>query len=552
MAGKKYFWWVASVFFSLALSGNVLIAAFRDKYTVMDDGRQHLFWMHRLVDPEIFREDLIANFYESVSPPIFKSIYHLVAILGVEPLVFSKFVPSILGVITTSYCFTLCLKIIPVPVVGFVACILLNQNLWLASDLVTASPNAFSYPTFMAFLYYLVTASPLGVGISMLILGGCYPPVMLIAMGILCLHLIDWGGWPRIIKREKKTHILCGIGLAVGCLMVIYYSLQGGEFDPTVTVAEARQMAEFGENGRTWFFQDGQPLNFWLQASRSGFRLSLNPPWVSMSFCLPFLCYYGKNLSGEKKIKPQVRVLGECVIASVSLFFLAHLLLFKLFLPSRYTIHSLKIVMAIASAIVIYTLFIWLRDKFRRQTGIIILTTVIACVWLFSYPYLFWGDAFPRNRYLVGRHPKVYEFLQQQPQDIMIASMSQEADNLPIFSKRSVLFAWEYALPYKLGYYQQIRQRAVDLIRAQYSLDAILLRQFIEKYGVDFLILDQEAFFPEYVELGKWFLQWQDLAEYAQKSLSGKKKPWLATQGDRCLILTSKYLRVLDAQCLIN
>jgi hypothetical protein len=69
---------------------------------------------------------------------------------------------------------------------------------------------------------------------------------------------------------------------------------------------------------------------------------------------------------------------------------------------------------------------------------------------------------------------------------------------LHIFSHRSILVGSEYAIPYHLGYYRQIRQRATDLISAQYSHDFTEIKSFIQKYRVNFWLLDTEAFTPEY------------------------------------------------------
>lgn len=77
-----------------------------------------------------------------------------------------------------------------------------------------------------------------------------------------------------------------------------------------------------------------------------------------------------------------------------------------------------------------------------------------------------WGD-FPKTNYIVGYHPSLYEFLAEQPKDILVASLSDEANNLPTFAQRSILVSWEHSFPYQVGYDEIIRPRVMDLIRAQ-------------------------------------------------------------------------------------
>ena len=73
---------------------------------------------------------------------------------------------------------------------------------------------------------------------------------------------------------------------------------------------------------------------------------------------------------------------------------------------------------------------------------------------------------FTRTNYRPGRVPSLYEFFQQQPKNILIASLALEANNLPNFANRSVLVAPEYAIPFNVGYYQDFSQITSDLIRA--------------------------------------------------------------------------------------
>ena len=101
----------------------------------------------------------------------------------------SKIVPSFLGLALTSYCFALTLEILPLPFTGFVASLLLNQNLWLQDGLVSGTPKAFALPLFVAFLYYFVRRSLLGVCLTIIGLGLFYPTLVFICSGLLVISL---------------------------------------------------------------------------------------------------------------------------------------------------------------------------------------------------------------------------------------------------------------------------------------------------------------------------------------------------------------------------
>ncbi|NEP62750.1 MAG: hypothetical protein F6K31_38505, partial [Symploca sp. SIO2G7] len=184
---------------SLAFAVHYSILGFQQslaQYSVQDDARQHVFWMRRFLDPELFPQDLIADYFQSVAPSGYSTLYKLFATIGIDPIVLSKYLPIILGLITTAYCFGVCLEILPVPVAGFMATAMLNQNLWIEDDLVSATPRAFIYPLLLAFLYYLLRGSLLPCLVAIALQGLFYPQCVLISSGVLVLQVLHrMGRW---------------------------------------------------------------------------------------------------------------------------------------------------------------------------------------------------------------------------------------------------------------------------------------------------------------------------------------------------------------------
>jgi len=144
---------------SLAYSLLALLQAFSGPYVVQDDARQHVFWMQRFMDPELFPHDLIADYFQSVAPAGYSAFYWLMAQVGLDPLFVAKLLPTVLGLVATAYCFGVSLRIFPVPAAACLSTMLLNQTLWMTTALVSGTPRAFLYVGFLAFLYYLVRRS---------------------------------------------------------------------------------------------------------------------------------------------------------------------------------------------------------------------------------------------------------------------------------------------------------------------------------------------------------------------------------------------------------
>ncbi len=546
---RMIFWFTLSLMFSITFAIPPLLKAFSGEYLIMDDGRQHLFWMQRFVDPDLFPNDIIAEFYQSITPSVVSGTYHLMATLGINPLVLNKILPGILGLITTLFCFGVCLELLPIPTVGFIGTLLLNQNLWLQGELTTAVSSGFAYPAFFAFLYFLLKRSWLGVGISIALLGNIYGPLLLVAVPTLILRLMTWENGKLQWSENRQDYLITGVGLVVAVAVILPYMLSTSEFGPAISGQEARTLPEFLKNGRTAFFDDNS-WDFWMKNSRSGVRLSLNPPLVALGFLLPIILQFPQKFPLVQKVSKDIIILLQLLIASFTVYFTAHLILFKLFLPSRYTSHSLRIIMALSAAVVLMILLDAILQATQLRAFTTLTLTIIISFVLIAYPSLVWKEAFPRTAYTKGSDPNLYQFLQNQPKDTLVASLSLEADNIPIFAKRSVLVSWEHALPYQVGYYQQLRPRIIDLIETQYSSNLSTVQQFIQKYGIDYFIIDQQAFTPDYMTRNLWFKQWPDLAQKSLEQLQGKTPPVLLAAKNRCTVYQNQLYFLLDANCI--
>ena len=84
------FWFIVTLVFAIGYGILALKKAFQGEWVVQDDARQHVFWMMRYVDPSLFPNDLIADYFQSVAPFGYSSLYRGAVALGFDPLVFNK------------------------------------------------------------------------------------------------------------------------------------------------------------------------------------------------------------------------------------------------------------------------------------------------------------------------------------------------------------------------------------------------------------------------------------------------------------------------------
>lgn len=558
VSAVSIFWFVLSMAFSIYCSLLWVARAFKHEYIIQSDARQVTPWLLRYADPELFRNDLIADYYISVNPDGFTLLYRAVAALGIDPITLSKILPLILGLAVTAYCFALFMELLPVPAGAFIACLLLNQHLWTDDSLSSATPRAFLYPLFLAFLLYLAQKRLAATLVTIALQGLFYPPVMFVSAGVLVLSLIGWSDRRLHLSKDRRGYTLCAAGLAVVVLVIFAYALKSSDFGPTITATEARGLPS-SLAGKRLTFLNQDALTYWLTDSQSGlyWRRIIPPFGLFAGLVLPALLWMPKSFPLASRInKSGIILLPRALLSALFMFFAAHLLLFKLYLPNRYTIHIFPIVLSLASGIA-FTLILdsvlrqadllW-QSADKKKAALAFITIVLTAALLFSYPFFL--RRFPRRSIAIGKHPDLYKSLLAEPKDSLVASLSIEADNLPSFARRSVLTAPHFANPYQAKYYLELNQRYSDMLDAIYSPEREQVCSFIDRYGVDLLLIERDTFTREYVTGHPVIMRFQDQADAIVDRFDAGVSPALPGVMKDCAAFESKQFTLVRAECI--
>lgn len=553
---RVIFWFSLSLTYSVLYTIPVLQRAFGEPYVVQDDARQHVFWMRRFLDPQLFPNDLIADYFQSAVPWGYTSLYQVFATVGLDPILLSKLLPIVLGLLTTAYGFAVCLELLPVPFAGFVTSVLLNQMIWSHDDVSSATPRAFLPPLFLAFLYYLLRRSLFPCLGAIALQGLFYPQYVLVEAGILCMQPLQWQDGRFTISRNKQDYWFWGILLALAIVILIPYALASSEFGPVVTLEEARHLPEFQPGGRSQFFSD-DPWYFWIEGGRTGLFPAFRPALMAIGAILPLLLAFPRWFPLAQHVSRKTMLLLHTTLTSLFLFFAAHALLFTLYLPSRYTTYSLRFVLIFAGAIALTLLLSGLRQGMERSPWPPLSRqlagwggTLVIGAALLLFPV--YGEDTLKVNYVKGHATELYDFLAQQPKDILIATLTEEGDDLPTFAQRSVLVAREYAIPYHVGYANPFRQRVKDLIQAQYSPNPADVKALIQTYGIDFWVFRPDSFDPETMRQS-WLRQYPDELKRALRH-TRRDTPFLSLPRlkNRCSVLQTEEVWMLDASCIVR
>lgn len=569
-------WYGLSLLFATYYGYLALQTAFSDPYYVQDDARQHVFWMLRFVEPDAFPDDFMADYFQANAPIGYAWLYRTAAAWGIHPYMFSKILPPVLGLLGTHYCFRLSLQIMPLPVAAFTSTLVLNQSLWMRDDLMSGTPRAFLYVLLLAFLVYANRRAVIPCLVVLVLQPLIYPVSALLSAAILAVRLFRMQPGRITLTSDLKEYWLSGLGLAVLVVLLSPYALADHPFGPTVTPAAARTMLEFGPGGRSTYYTNN-PIQFWF-GDRSGIIPTpiFTPPTMAFSLLFPWL-WWRSHSHWMQTIRASAAILQQMVVASFLLFLAAHLLLYRLYLPSRYTHHTLRILFALTASFAIWILIDWLLQKllqrgtFRRQLlRKSVATSAIGLITVSLLGYSEFLESFPTsfNSSRRGVVPELYEFFRETPKDTIIASLTKETSNLHVFAQRSPLISPELGIPYHTGYYQQFRQRVGDLINAQYSHSSEAAKAFIKAYKIDYWLIDDKVFSPESLVNDRWFQQHQPEAEQALSYLKNTQTPpFLEQAKSHCTVLKTTLRRVdsetiskqdaqqfwlLDANCLLT
>jgi hypothetical protein len=497
--------WPWFTFVMLYASGCAFLAlrqAFASEYMLADDAREHVFWMFRYVDPRLFPRDPIADYFQSLAPPGYASLYWLLAQVGIDPSLASKLLPSVLSLIAGGYFFGLAWRFFRSPAVATLATILFSQGVWLNSDLSSATPRAFFYPLFVAFLYYQVRGLTLGVLVAIGLEAICFPPAALLSLGVLALACLRW---EKGLAPAKDSRVYLHFAAALGLTLLFLWPWLDsvGAFGPLVTYAEARRMPEFGPGGRVPLFLPSW-WGYWVSGNAGIHNLPTRPPWLLTALLWPVLRYFPERFPLLKAVPHGARPVPQIIGAAFLLFATAHLLLFHLYLPNRYTQSAMRVLMILLAGGVLLALvdaaLLWAEDRPNKRgpsRGIVTLVLLaVLLVVVAGYPLLL--PVFPTNSYIKGVDPSLYRFIARQSATIRIASLADEANNLPTFSHRSIIIGAECAVPFHPAYYLPLRDRGLQIARAQYSADPAVLQQCVRDQQIDFWLLDRKAFSRKY------------------------------------------------------
>jgi hypothetical protein len=472
---------LAAVIFCVAHGAGMLAP-----WQANDDTRQQVFWMQSFSNASLYPDDPLSRYASYYVPQALQILYRLACPI-IPAITFSKILTGFLFIILSIAFFGFG------SVVGgrtFGWC--LACTTWLMPaflyNMSGGISRSFAAPLMVLFLWRQARGDAFGQAAALILQALLIPYVY-----ITCAtaSLLSWIGG-RLFKFRSQSFPTCWLHwmtLVSGFFLVW---LMGHRFDvagygPLAGVADMNGHPEFSALGRLELYP--QPGIFmdalYYPFERIGLFLEFGLGWGIASLIVLglYLAWQGPRVSW-KNIASRSSSLIWLLLAGSILYITARILLLKLFVPDRYLSIPLGIAYALGIAAVVSTSL--QGQPARLKAALLCVCVVLAC-WRLHGQGLFDYSG----------NSQCYLAVRELPVSATLAGPPRLMDDVMTFGQRKALVTYKLAHVWSLGWWSWYEPRLKDLFKAYYSADPEEVKAFCRKYGVNYLVVDENDYSRE-------------------------------------------------------
>ena len=499
--------------FGSALLGHMRLAA--NPFAFNDDVRQQIYPFLSYYQPGLFPDDYAARYYLACFPLGFRALYTLLA-LAVNPVAVSKVVPYLLFVVLLVALAYTAHRLSGWLGTWFTLAFVLSSPYFLAR-LTGGLPRGFGLALFACILATLVVGRMRLLAIFTVVSAAFYAPAAV--LGGLCLATVTLI-MPRsthgdVASWHLRRRLLLVVATCIGCVVVLLPTLIGSmAYGATLGPENIAAYPELGPDGR-YGPDDRAPFDAlpkaMLKMVPEAFR-GKEAAWVPGTYdwiatlpvnlaAMPALQWLMLAVSawivvgliaGAWRDAAPRRLLVLLALACVA-YLVSAPLAPSFYLPQRYTAYTIPLVAVVGLPAACRSL---VRVGSRRTSSPWLEGAVIAGV-CGAVLLGTGGTGNPSAGYVQfddGNAP-IYQFVASTPPDTVFAAWPGEfANNVPYLSHRSILINQEVHQVFHQRYADEMRDRMDALIDAYLATDRAPLRALYERYGVRYLVVDEQHF----------------------------------------------------------
>jgi hypothetical protein len=397
--------------------------------------------------------------------------------------------------------------------------------------------RAFAAPLLVLFLYaQLVRSRPFTV-VALLMQSLFIPYILPICVGASALQYFAWK--VRLVPSPPVLHSLKDFPFVVGTLGLVLWWQSGmamAGFGPLPWGADIVGRPEFGEAGR--FAVLPVPSVLWELFGRpwsalAPFREAGVIGGALCTLMLLALMALGANRLDWRDVKGLLWTPGFLLASSLLLFFAAKVLLLKLFIPSRYLEYTTNILYCFIIPFLLSPVVLPFIKRCSKPLAIAILGAVLLTGAIRQYG---------RELYDYSTWHNLSEFVQSTPPDSLFAGYPELMDNVLTFGQRNVFASFELAHPWSVGYWAMMGPRLDKMLHAYYGSSPEDIRFFCAQEGIDYFVVDQRHFKPEFMRGAPLFEPFRAVIQHRLED----KRPFALLSSSFDAVIIDENVRVLD------
>lgn len=485
---------------SLAAPNVISYAIYLAEWRLFHEEIRILFYYHSLVDPELFTNDYIAGYVDSIArvygydfinnlwAKAFSDLQslHLYAMPTVLPAVFFAglmITAHRIGGLVHAGCAT-------------VLAILLGNVLYRVGSPV---PHAFAFPLLIWTACALQYRSVAGLCAVTLLSALLYPPITPVPGLSLFFFLVLTSGDLRGGAAQMTLRVRLLVVGAVGVLAILIAipTLPDDSTEFGATLAPGTRIDEFPENGPGGRHFQGalEPFSFSFLSFFRQFALFAHGDPIQNSGGLPLavklagIALVGLFLAFMllKTDQPQERLLkpfvGAALLVSVVL---------PLVLPTyayRFIFYSMHLVFLLVFPLIMLKFLQWGVERPRMR---LMLAALVMAGFSFGTQSAAPGPMARAALAVTEGQRAAIEFARTQPKGTVFAGWPGfTIDMIPYFAQRPALLLYKTHYPSHDLYAAEMRRRMIALIDAYFATESAPLERLHEVWGVDYLVVER-------------------------------------------------------------
>ncbi len=187
------------------------------------------------------------------------------------------------------------------------------------------------------------------------------------------------------------------------------------------------------------------------------------------------------------------------LLAGVLCYMAADAFFMRLYIPNRYTRHSLAVILILWNARNLDALLLSVPRRWLRYA------LLVAVLGTGGYMH---RDTFEQGEDTTDRtrYHWLNEFIRGLPDGALIAGPPRIMDDVTVQGRHSVLVNFKLSHPWWDGYYPEVKRRTIASFEALYATDTTAINRLYDEYGVSYFVVGRSFYNPRLIDRGRFYV----------------------------------------------